>query len=407
MGKASVSSVLVFAGALAVLLAGCAPVKDRTPPIANDAYIWQRRWNDSVVRALHESASSIRAWRVLAAEVEARGDWLEVGVNRAALRREEKPVIAVIRINHDPGGARLGDSMATRAAAVIGGWEKEGVPVRGIEIDYDCGTASLPHYRDFLHLLRRRMGRERSLSVTALPSWMDSPDLPGLLAEVDEAVLQVHSVMSPQKGLFDPATAYEWVREWSTRSAVPFRVALPTYWSRVTWNEGGQVTAIESEVSRHGVDGESQELFVEPGEVSSFVARLRNNPPPNLKGMAWFRLPTGEDQRAWNARTWHAVMEGRLLPPTVPTIHIKAEYSGVRDVYLENHSDVAGRLPREVSVSARGCEFADALPPYVLVRRKDSLAFRLRSWEVLRAGQEKLVGWVRCTGKELDAHVSF
>jgi hypothetical protein len=236
---------------------------------------------------------------------------------------------------------------------------------------------------------------------------MHSPDLPGLLAEVDEAVLQVHSVMSPKKGLFDPATAYKWVQEWSARSAVPFRVALPTYWSRVTWNDAGQVMAIESEVTRNGTDGAGQELFVEPGEVSSFVARLRNNPPRHLKGIAWFRLPSSEDRRAWNAHTWHAVMEGRPLPPTLPTILVKTEYSGVRDVYLENHSDMAGRLPAKVSISARGCEFADAMPPYTLVRQEDSLQFRLKSREVLRAGQEKLVGWVRCAGNELEAHVSF
>lgn len=67
MGKATTSDALRCTGLLAVLLAECGHEKNRTLAIATDAYIWQRRWNDSVVRALHESASSIRARRVLAA----------------------------------------------------------------------------------------------------------------------------------------------------------------------------------------------------------------------------------------------------------------------------------------------------------------------------------------------------
>jgi hypothetical protein len=42
------------------------------------------------------------------------GDWLEVAVNQSALRQEGKPVIAVIRIDPDGGGAMLEDSIAPR-----------------------------------------------------------------------------------------------------------------------------------------------------------------------------------------------------------------------------------------------------------------------------------------------------
>ena len=283
-----------------------------------------------------------------------------------------------------------------RLVNVVQNW-----PVNGIEIDYDCATSQLRAYQDFLHALSGKT----PLSITALPSWMDSSELPGLLDEVDESVLQVHSVMNAKKGLFDRRTAYGWARRWAGMSSKPFRIALPTYWSKVSWNSEGKVEAIESEVNRYGIGHESHELFVEPGEVSAFVAELRKAPIRGFEGIAWFRLPTSEDQRAWTLQTWRAVMEGRTLARAVPVVRVKEGTEGLRDVYLQSDSD--GRLPAEILVASQGCEFADAMEPYTLDRERDRVRFRLSGdGAILRAGRERMVGWVRCTGKELEAHVS-
>jgi hypothetical protein len=378
-----------------LLLAGCSP-SDRKQPLTHDAYIWQRRWNVSVTQAVRESAPSIHAWRVLAAEVNAAGEWLPVAANQESLRNSAKPVIAVIRTS------RLDDHLSTKAAALAAQWN-----VRGIEIDYDCGTESLPSYRDFLRQLRATLSRRYSLSITALPSWLASHDLPALLSEVDESVLQVHSVLSPKQGLFNKTIAADWARKWSAQTTRPFLIALPTYWSRVSWNQAGRVTAIESEAARLGTDETTQELFVEPGEVISFMAEIQKNPPPHLQGIAWFRLPTNQDERAWDAATWHAVMQGRAVPPAHPVIRIQADASGAQDVYLLNQESLAARLPSEVLVSAQGCQLADAMPGYTLETQQDGFRFRLQAQDVLRPRQRKLVGWVRCTGKDLTTRVSF
>jgi len=378
-----------------VLLAGCSH-SVRKQPLTHDAYIWQRRWNVPVNQAVSESAPSIHTWRVLAAEVDAAGDWLNISVNQDSLRHTGRPVIAVIRMN------RLQDKLAIQAAGLAARWN-----VRGIEIDYDCGTESLPRYREFLRLLRATLDRRYSLSITALPAWLSSRDLPALLSEVDESVLQVHSVMNPKQGLFNKTVALDWARKWSAQTAKPFLIALPTYWSRVSWNEAGRVTAIESEVARFGADETSQELFVEPGEVSSFVAEMQRNPPPRMQGIAWFRLPTSQDERTWDMTTWKAVMQGRAVPPARPGIRIEAGAAGAREVYLLNPGAAAGRLPSQVIVSAQGCQLADAMPPYTLEWQNNGFRFELQSPGVLRAGREKLVGWVRCTGKDLNTRVSF
>ena len=44
----------------------------------------------------------------------------------------------------------------------------------GVEIDYDCPTSKLPAYARFLVELRSRLARRMALSITALPTWMNS-----------------------------------------------------------------------------------------------------------------------------------------------------------------------------------------------------------------------------------------
>jgi hypothetical protein len=370
-------------------------------PLTHDAYVWQRRWNEPVMQAIHDSAPAVGAWRVLAAEAGADGTWLPVAVNLDALRRSGKPAIAVVRLN------KLQDKLARPIAALALEWRKQGLHVRGIEIDYDSPTSGLLRYRDFLHLLRSQMDQRDSLSITALPSWLGSPDLRALLADVDESVLQVHSVMSPRQGLFDRTIAREWAKQWSAQTSAPFLIALPTYWSRVSWNQAGRVVAIESEVSRHGTDDTSQDLFVEPADVSSFVADMQRNPPAHLRGIAWFRLPTSQDERAWDAQTWRAVMAGKTIPPAKPVIRIQANETGASNLYLVNPGTTAGRLPGQVFVSAQTCEFADAMPPYKLEWSKAGVRFLLTGKDVLRGHQARLVGWVRCAGMDLNTNVTF
>jgi len=398
--------LLVCVVMLSLTLSGCVN-EDRAQPLANDAYIWQRRWTNTLLTALRIAASSIRVWRVLAAEAEAKAGLTEFAVDRQALRQMKNPVIVVIRIEGRSGTTQLGDNLAAASVALAADWKKDGVPVRGIEIDYDCATNRLLHYRDFLRLIRARIPRGMTLSITALPSWMGSNDLPKVLAEVDESVLQVHSVMSPSKGLFDRATAYKWARAWSALSSGPFRLALPTYWSRVSWNEDGRVVSIESEVDRYGTDGVGRELLVEPKEVAALIADLRRVPLRNWMGIAWFRLPTAADQRAWSLQTWRAVMLGQPLRAALPVVRFRNDRSGARDVYLRNEGDLDAKLPSQVSISGQACEFADAMAPYNLERRTNVIQFLLRSDDVLRSGEERLIGWIRCTSPNLEAHVSF
>jgi hypothetical protein len=393
-------SKIALAVMLSLALSGCAS-KDWVPPLTNDAYIWQRRWSEAVLSAIRQSAPSIRIWRVLAAEAETKVGLTVIAVDRRALREAGKPVIAVLRING------LSENVAAEIVAVASDWQEDGVPVSGIEIDYDCAVNRLAGYRDFLRQLRAILPRAMTLSITALPSWMGSSDLPQVLAEVDESVLQVHSVMSASQGLFDRTTAYKWAQAWSALSPGPFRLALPTYWSRVSWNDEGRVVSIESEADRYGTEGTGREILVEPKEVAALLVDLRRAPPRHLTGIAWFRLPTDADQRAWSLQTWRAVMLGQPLRASLPVVRFGEDQSGARNVYLRNEGELDTKLPAQVSISGHGCEFADAMAPYSVMRQTSPVEFGLRSNDMLRSGEERLIGWVRCTDGDLGAHVSF
>jgi hypothetical protein len=111
--------------------------------LPNDAYVWQRQWTPAVAASLAESSDLIRAWHVLAAEADPHRNWSFASVDWTTLKRSHRPVIFVVRI--DGQLAYLDQSsIADAVASMIGQWRRSGLPIIGIEIDYDCGTARRP-----------------------------------------------------------------------------------------------------------------------------------------------------------------------------------------------------------------------------------------------------------------------
>ena len=74
-------------------------------------------------------------------------------------------------------------------------WRQGGVPVVGIQIDFDARTRRLDQYQSFLRDLRRRLPADCKLGITGLLDWSsqgNSADLNGLGTIVDEIVLQTY-----------------------------------------------------------------------------------------------------------------------------------------------------------------------------------------------------------------------
>lgn len=389
-----------FFAALLLMLSACGKPE---PALPNDAYVWQRRWTPPVLEALSAGADAVRAWRVLVAEIGADGRWINAAPDVAALAAARRPVVMVWRMD---GRVDTLDAQATsaRIAAASQAWRNAGITLAGVEIDYDCATSKLPAYRHFLAALKSRLGPDSVLSITALPTWLNSPELDALLKVPDEAVLQVHAVMNPTQGLFDANRAQTWLDAFADRTQKPWRVALPAYGSRVAWDDAGNVAAIESERPALQPGGRASELVVAPAAMAAFVDQIHRSRPRGLAGIVWFRLPTARDERAWSLPTWRAVL---MRQPLQPALHVTARAvadGGTQDLVLSNTGNADGALPFVIRWNGV-CRGADGINGYTLERDGEGRYLRRAQDGLLHAGSQRHIGWIRCETPPTTFHV--
>ena len=101
-------------------------------------------------------------------------------------------------------------------------WRESGVPVAGIQIDFDARTRHLDQYQAFLRDLRHRLPANCQLSITGLLDWSsqsDSAVLNGLNGVVDEIVLQTYQGRRTIPG-------YQAYLASLSKLTIPFRIGL-------------------------------------------------------------------------------------------------------------------------------------------------------------------------------------
>ena len=383
-----------LAAGLAVALAvGCSR---RPVALSNEAYVWQRQWTPALTDAIQASNDVVQSWRVLAAEVDVHGQWHVMRPDWATLAASGKPVVAVVRIE---GQLVQWDEAAllTDVQSALVEWRQHGLRLVGVEIDHDCATQRLPVYTHFLAALRSMLEHGLRLSITALPTWLGSDNLDPLLAQADEAVLQVHAVQSPRAGLFDPRQAHAWMDAFARRTHKPWRVALPAYGTRVSWDEQGRVAAIESERPTLVNGADANELFADPVAMQGFEAGLEADAPPGLTGIVWFRVPTDDDTRAWSMASWRAVLAHEPLRVSLLAQVRAARQAPMRDLVLINAGNADVPLPALVRLEA-GCAVADGANGYTLQHTEHGLFLQRAKGGLLRAGRQLGIGWLRCSG---------
>jgi len=375
-------------------------------PLPQSAYIWQRQWTPALIRAMHDSSPLVDGWRVLGAELSARGDWTLVTPHWPSLQTSSHPVTLVVRLSGQLDHFQDNETIA-RIATLSAQWRQHGLPLDTLEIDHDCATARLPAYVEFLRKLRQKLPSNIALSITALPTWLDSDQLAPLLTIPEQSVLQVHAVLNPMQGLFDAARARAWLNAYARRTRHPWRIALPTYGSRVSWDEQGRVRAIASEQASLTPAGASQELLVTPQSMLDFVTALDRHHPAGLRGIVWFRLPTDDDTRAWSVPSWQAVL---ARAPLLSNLQVQAQAGsnddphGVRDVMLINAGNADAHLPAVVRLDA-ACPLADGINGYVLQADAQGNYLQRTRDGLLPAWSRRNIGWIRCTQSNPDLHV--
>jgi len=372
-----------------LLLNGCE--QRPTPPLDQQLYIWQRQWTPAHEAALRDSRADFSTLRVLALQAFPRDGWRRALIDPVLLKADGRPLIAVIRLDGQLKSLDQ-DAVLAQIQQILGDWQGRGLTLAGVEIDHDAGSAKLPAYRAFLAHLRAALPVSLPLSITALPAWLDSPELPALLATVDSSVLQVHAVSDPRRGLFDADQAKKWARAWSRVTDKPFYLALPAYGVALLSGTDG-APQVESEVPvEHG--GERRELLADPLQLSTLAGELRQDRPVHLAGLIWFRLPLPNDRRAWSLTTLGAVARGDVLNSRL-SLQL-SENNGLYDISVGNQGNLDSAWPERLTLAVQGCEGADALAGYALHQSQDLLTFtRLRDGR-MAAGGQRAIGWARC-----------
>ena len=373
-----------------VLINGCEQ-KD-APPLDQQLYVWQRQWTPAHDAALKDSRAGFSTLRVLALQAFPQAGWSRARINPALLKRDGRPLIAVIRLDGQLKALDQ-DEVTAQIQQVLGDWQGQGLIISGVEIDHDAGSARLPAYRAFLTHLRAVLPASLPLSITALPAWIDNPELPALLETVDSSVLQVHAVSDPRRGLFDAVQAGKWAKAWSRITSKPFYLALPAYGVALLPGASG-APVVESEVPVERV-GKRRELLADPVQLSKLAAELRADPPAHLAGLIWFRLPLAGDRRAWSLNTLSAVARGDVLDSRL-SLKLSAQ-DGLYDISHSNPGNLDSAWPERVTLAVQGCDGADALAGYALQQSPDLLTFTRQREGRLPAGGQRGIGWARCT----------
>lgn len=369
----------------------------RTPVVLpQDVYVWQRVWDAQLHDSLRDSRDFLGGLSVLGLQRDARGRWMEPEADLAALARDGRPLQLVVRLDGSAPDWPAAE-LTQRLQAVLKRWRDAGLAPT-LQLDHDCATARLGEYAARVAELRRELPAGLPVSITALPDWLQSPQLETLLAAADASTLQVHAVQSPTAGLFDAALAQRWIQAWAIRTGVrPFRVALPAYGARLKLDAEGGVDAVESEQPLPRRSAQSRELKVDPREVAGFLRWLGTSDLPGLAGVSWFRLPRAGDSRAWALATLRAVARGQPLSAQLE-LRWQSQSSGALDLELHNSGTLDARLPPRLELSG-DCSAGDALPGYRLERAGADWRLLRTAEGELRAGRGRALGWLRCAAQ--------
>jgi hypothetical protein len=369
---------------------------------ADDVYIWQRLWTPELTRALADQGPEFTALRVLGAQYLGaeparlnkpnKARWAEPNLNFAALRALNKPLILVLRL---PGSAPLLAPLELhqQITRVRSSWLSGGVTVARVELDFDCAVSKLADYRIQLLALRQLLGKELALDITALPAWLKAAELPALLAVVDRVTLQVHSVLAPKRGLFDPRLAEFWIRQLANISTKPFFVALPAYGAKLLLDAEGQVIGVEHEAELASAHSSEIELQANPQSVRALIDSLAARPVAKLAGFVWFRLPLQSDVHAWAPATLRALIKKQILRAQLQPEFLRNGTGGF-DVRLVSVGTLPGSLPLRLAVNKK-CSGA-AVGNYLFANG----VFSALSSQELKPGNARVIGWLRCPDGE-------
>jgi hypothetical protein len=190
-------------------LAAFCCAKRESKPLEQDFYVWRPSWSAETGALVFRASEKATGFQVFAGEATRGKDGAvsmqPCAVDWKALAAARRPVVAVFRMNSG-FVALLADSTAMQKWAgnfacfvreTLEGARAANLPVNDVQLDYDCPTARLDGYVRLVNEIKALLPAT-ALSITVLPTWMESPYFRALISSVDSFVFQAHSVEPPR-----------------------------------------------------------------------------------------------------------------------------------------------------------------------------------------------------------------
>ncbi|HXG66572.1 MAG TPA: DUF3142 domain-containing protein [Blastocatellia bacterium] len=131
--------------------------------------------------------------------------------------------------------------------------QKEGARVIGIQLDIDAPTRLLGRYGEALRLLRERLPPDAALSITGLPTWIDSPAINSVLAAVDFWIPQCYGARIPERlDQVFPISSPRSVKRaiiGARRLKRPFYAGLAAYGYAIHYARDGSLIALRGDLN--------------------------------------------------------------------------------------------------------------------------------------------------------------
>jgi hypothetical protein len=404
------SALLVLAVATLVVIVLVPAGKRSSGALRHEAYVWQRSWSQPVRAAVTQQGTNFSSLSVLKAEIswkDKQPQTARVVVNYETLIAAQRPVGLALRIGPFSGPFAtndvIGSYVVETAAALVAEAKTNQMELAELQIDFDCAESKLEGYRVWVEAIQRRVA-PLPVTITALPSWLDSRAFKRLAVVATNYVLQVHSLERPKSftasfTLCDPQAARRAVEQ-AGRIGVPFRVALPTYGYVLAFDSAGKFLGLSAEGPRPNwpTNAQMREVSSNPLELAALVQGWRHDRPAALHGVIWYRLPVSSDRFNWRWPTLGAIVDSRV-PQEKFQVDARRVEAGLVEISLVNEGelDISSRLAVEVFWSKARLVAGDALRDFELAERNTSAArFQTRSQSCrLRAGESLVLGWLR------------
>lgn len=277
-----------------LLITGCSK-ESKLYAFPHNFYIWNQQWNAAVVTSVEKWEPMSSAFHVLAVSYKKNLEVKRINVNWQSFQSGKIKV--VFRIN--------GNTLPT-IESVLSELENisnqiDDAQLQGLEIDFDSPTSQLKVYDEWLTALKGRLSIE--LGITAIPTWLASNHLPSILDRLDFYILQVHSVLSPEDGLFNKNLAIKWSKQFNNLSDTPFLIALPNYWYQAGLDNKGKILYLNAEQSNLYRSKNALEIVANPEHIASAIKDIEGNNLKHFTGWIWFRMPTSNDSRIFSDAT--------------------------------------------------------------------------------------------------------